>query len=105
MPYKITPSSRFRNSFANILKYYVDILENPRIAKRVLNELEKELDVLRKYPESGAIVESPRNFTEFPIRKTRLHHYKYKVFYSFDGEDITLLDILHDLQDFERHLK
>lgn len=98
MAYKIIFSKKAREKYDDILTYYLDVIENPLIASRIIREIDRALKVIGEYPLSSPIVIEQ-------LHKIHLKHYKYKIFYKFEDDSVVVETILHDYQDYERHLK
>ena len=84
-----------------IHRYISKELSNPDAALKTLQTIQAKLKNLEQFPESGKPLDSVLDIhTEY--RFLICGH--YKAFYLFDGQTVSVIRILHSLQDYMRVL-
>ncbi len=93
MVYRIVFSKEAVEDYDNIVAYYLDLIQNPPVLRKIVFEINRALDLIEQFPFSS------EDFGD-GLRKMHLRRYKYKLFYRVEGEDIVIESILHDFQDY-----
>lgn len=93
----VVVSKEARNDLVGIRRYIGEELCNPDAAKRILRALRQCVESLAELPERGTPLDAIlRVHTEYRFLVCE----KYCVFYLYDGSQVEVVRILHQLQDY-----
>ncbi len=101
MPYRITVAPKAREDLLSINAYISDELSNPDAATKLMQEMKSRIASLAEMPERGATLDSV-----IPL-KTGFRFLvcgSYKIFYVCSHEQVEVLRILHDRQNYMKAL-
>ncbi|MBQ8992335.1 type II toxin-antitoxin system RelE/ParE family toxin [Candidatus Saccharibacteria bacterium] len=97
MAFEVIFADGGRSTYDHIVNYFLNELENPRVAMKWMGEVREAQKRLEYSADSYPICEE--DFLEKrSLRKIRLRHYNYKVFYKIKGNKVYIEAILHDKQ-------
>ena len=98
---QVIVSPAARRDLIGIRNYIHDELCNPDAATRILGMLKTNVESLREMPERGKPLDAVLSVhTEYRFLVCE----SYRVFYLYDGRQVEVVRILHDLQDYMRAL-
>lgn len=98
MAFRIILTAGGQNSYNHCLDYFWNALEDQRLAKKWVREVENALRILETNAEDYAIYDDPA-LAGKNLRRIRLKKYSYKIFYEIRGDNVYVIAILHDKQD------
>ena len=102
MAYRIEFTDSARSDLLDITRY-IKKKSGRIIAKQVLTELTKRVDMLREFPERGNI---PKELVETGQTSFRELHYKpYRIFFAIDESNVTILLIADGRRDMRTLLR
>lgn len=88
--YRIALSKDFESNLLDIVKYYSDI--NLKFAM----QFDLEIRTINKNLELNPLMYSIRHKS---VRRVNLKKFPFCIFYSIDGDEVFILDILHQNRD------
>ena len=98
---KVTVSREARRDLVNIHQYISVELENPQAANRIIHELRSAIEDLKPFPRRGrpldALISVHTEYRYLPCEN-------YCIFYLEDEENVVIVRILHQRQDYLRAL-
>ena len=98
---KVTVSKEARKDLVNIHRYISEELENPEAANRIIHELRSAAEDLQLFPCRGrpldALISVHTEYRYLPCEN-------YCIFYLEDEENVVIVRILHQRQDYLRAL-
>lgn len=92
MVYEIVWSDVIKRNLLQVLNYLRDNASE-KVAKKYMADLEKSVNALTKYPESGMLSQENPNVRSLLFRR------RYRVFYSIVDNQIHLLALFDTRQD------
>ena len=104
MVYKLVYTARFRKNYWACLDYLEKVLENYQAMIAVAKDVEETLAELAKSADFYSILEN-KKLNKRGIRRIRLKHHRYKIFFRIEGDTVYVVNILHNLQDYKNVLK
>lgn len=97
----VTVSGEARRDLVNIHRYISEELENPQAANNMIHELRSAVEDLRLFPRKGkpldALIPVHTEYRYLPCEN-------YCIFYLEDEENVVIIRILHQRQDYLRAL-
>ena len=101
MTYKVVQSEEFEASLLDELRYLVETLSATNAAERMLECLDNLVSLLETSPLLKAVSTKPylkeRNLREY-------YFLNYVVLYLVDGNEVMLVNLFHQSQDYESAL-
>jgi len=98
---RVTVSGEARKDLVNIHRYISGETENPQAANRIIHELRSAVEGLRLFPRKGktldALISVHTEYRYLPCEN-------YCIFYLEDEENVVIVRILHQRQDYLRAL-
>ena len=102
MAYRIEFSDSAKSDLLDITRH-IKKKSGAAIARKILSELTKRVDLLRELPERGNI---PKELAETGQTSFRELHYKpYRIFYSIGDETVTVLLVTDGRRDMQTLLR
>ena len=96
---KVTVSKEARKDLVNIHRYISEELENSQAANRIIHELRSAAEDLQLFPRRGrsldALISVHTEYRYLPCEN-------YCIFYLEDEENVVIVRILHQRQDYLR---
>ena len=94
---KVAVSREARKDLVNIRRYISEELENPQAAKRIIHELRSAIEGLQLFPRRGksldALISVHTEYRYLPCEN-------YCIFYLEDEENVVIVRVLHQRQDY-----
>lgn len=87
--YNVQYSTSFNKELVEIVTYLTHTLNRPKIAKKLIHELEQRIEVLRLFPQ----IFSPQMHNGKSIYKFKIQN--YLVFYYIQKSTITICNIIY----------
>ena len=98
---RVTVSREARKDLVTIRRYISEELENPQTADRIIHELRSAIENLQFFPRKGrpldALIAVHTEYRYLPCEN-------YCIFYLEDEENVVIVRILHQRQDYLRAL-
>lgn len=97
MAFEVIFTDGGRSFYDHIVNYFLNELEDPQVARKWMEEVRNVQNILATSAEASPICDD-KYLAKKNIRKIRLKHYKYKIFYEIRGKKVYVKAILHDKQ-------
>ncbi|MBQ3440958.1 type II toxin-antitoxin system RelE/ParE family toxin [Candidatus Saccharibacteria bacterium] len=106
MAYKLKISPEAEDDIQDCFEYLAFSIEgvgNSLVANKFYIELKIALDKIAEFPEGFSICEDQELFA-VGLRKIKMSHYKYDIFYHIVGDVIVVDMVCHNLRDHNKIL-
>ena len=101
MAYRLIYTSSFESEYDAIIAYLIEDLGSPKAAKHLADEMDRAGEMLADKPLANALSRKP-SLNKLELREHLVNN--YVVVYRIEDEDVYLLHMFHQTQNFEDRL-